>query len=680
MEASIDAARYHACLMADVISKLRSALSEALLAAFGPECADADPLLTPAGNPKFGDYQANLAMSLGKKLGRPPREVAQAVVDQIKVGGVIEKLEIAGPGFINIHLSSSSLSDAASAMLGDPRLGVAPLEKPQSVVVDYSSPNVAKEMHVGHLRSTVIGDAIARVLAFQGHHVIRQNHLGDWGTQFGRIVLAVWYEAAAIHSGDRDRLEAWLAKTNAPDTDWDALTVEVAQWHNQMLAEDESGHGGFFGKFLDNHSCFPVLSRLDQLYTLVSKITSSGAANDCMIHSSKHGTIALSKLPSFIASMVQQHEKPANKQENDAWLASRRISIDACQAVYDRMGVSLKPGDVRGESFYSGVDPCDKEDRLSKVIDDLDALGRLTQSEGALVVETPGFTDRDGNALPFMVRKSDRGYLYGTTDIAAARYRIHSLGANRLIYVVGSPQRLHFDMLFATLRHVGWDNGVELDFVGFGNVLGPDGKKLSSRSGGAVRLAELLDEAEQRATQIVSEKTQERGDTLSEQEVLHLGRVIGMGAIKYADLSSDRIKDYVFDWDRMLAFEGNTAPYLINAYVRVHGIFRKGGIDFAAFAGKNVRVEDPNEKALALKLIQFGPTVAAVADSLEPHRLCNYLYELASAFHKFFEHCPVLRSDVPEDVRQGRLALCKLVALTLGRGLDLMGIGVVERM
>lgn len=666
--------------MADVTTQLMGALSAALAAAFGDEFAQTDPLLSPANNPAFGDYQANLAMPLGKRLGKPPREVAQAVVDKLEVGELIEKVEIAGPGFINLHLSKNALAQAAAAMLGDDRLGVAPLDEPKTVVVDYSSPNVAKEMHVGHLRSTVIGDAIARVLSFQGHDVIRQNHLGDWGTQFGRIVLAVWYEAAANHAKEQDKLDAWLAKTNDPGTDWDTLIKQVAQWHSQRLADDESDSGGFFGDFLKDKASFPDLSRLDLLYTFVSKVTASGVAGSCLIHSRKHGDRALSRLPSFIASMVQQHEKPENEQENHAWLASRQISIEACQAVYDRMGVSLSTGDVRGESFYSGVDPSDGEDRLAKVIHDLDEAGCLTQSEGALVVETPGFTDRDGNALPFMVRKSDRGYLYGTTDIAAARYRINTLKADRLIYVVGSPQRLHFDMLFATLRHVGWDNGVGLDFVGFGNVLGPDGKKLSSRSGGAVRLAELLDEAEQRATQIVREKTIERGDSFSEEEIQHLGRVIGMGAIKYADLSSDRIKDYVFDWGRMLAFDGNTAPYLINAYVRVHGIFRKGEIDFAAFTADHVQVDDPAEKTLVLKLMQFGATVDSVAESLEPHRLCNYLYELASAFHKFFESCPVLRSDVDPDVRQGRLALCKLVALTLERGLGLLGIAVVERM
>ncbi|MEM9347890.1 MAG: arginine--tRNA ligase [Planctomycetota bacterium] len=666
--------------MADMIQQLKQAFSAALARAFGDDYADADPMLGPANNPKFGDYQANLAMKLREPLGKPSREIAQAVVDQLETGGLVEKVEIAGPGFINLHLSSSALAAAALAMFKDDRFGVALAESPQTVVVDYSSPNVAKEMHVGHLRSTVIGDAIARVLTFQGHDVIRQNHLGDWGTQFGRIVLAVWYEALVTSSSDQGQLEDWLAQTNEPGTDWDALAEAVAVWHNQLLAQDESGQTSLFKAFLGDPLRFPHLTRLDLLYTFVSKLTASEAAQRCVIRSAKHGEMMLRQLPSFIASMVQQHEKPENQEENLAWLSSRKISIDACQAVYDRMGVSLKPEHVRGESFYSGVDPDDPVDRLASVIDDLDAAGHLAKSDGALVVETPGFTDRDGNPLPFMVRKSDRGYLYGTTDIAAARYRIEDLDAQRLIYVVGSPQRLHFDMLFATLRHVGWDKNVGLDFVGFGNVLGADGKKLSSRSGGAVRLAELLDEAEQRATQIVREKNAERGEVIGEEEVLNLGRVIGMGSIKYADLSSDRIKDYVFDWSRMLSFEGNTAPYLINAYVRVHGIFRKGEIDFDSFNAGYVQVEDPAEKALVLKLIQFGATIDSVVESLEPHRLCNFLYELASAFHKFFESCPVLRSDVPDDVRQGRLALCKLVARTLKQGMDLLGIGVVDRM
>ncbi len=585
--------------MTDVTTQLKQALSSALTGAFGEDFADADPLLNPAGNPKFGDYQANLAMPLGKKLGRPPREVAQAVVDQLEVGsssggGVIEKVEIAGPGFINLHLSSAALAESAHAMLGDARLGVAPIDNKQTVVVDYSSPNVAKEMHVGHLRSTVIGDAIARVLAFHGHDVIRQNHLGDWGTQFGMLI---------------EHLD------------------EAGQIEQESLGD------------------------LTKLY--------------------KESKARFDAEPEFAERAKQRVVALQGGDEKTlaAWRKLVAQSQDYFASVYDRMGVLLEPGDIRGESFYN--------DKLPGVVDRLKADGALRVSQGAGVVPVEGFKDKDGNALPMIVQKSDGGYLYATTDLAAALFRADELDADRLVYVVGAPQRQHFDMLFATLRRYGWvKDGVRLDFVPFGQVLGEDGRIFRTRSGDTVRLIDLIDEAESRAVAVCKEKNPE----LTGEEAENVGRAVGLGALKYADLSSDRIKDYRFSWQRMLALDGNTAPYLINAYVRVHGIFRKGGIDFDAFTSGHVQVEDSNEKALVLKLMQFGPTVESVADSLEPHRLCNYLYELASGFHKFFEHCPVLRSDVPDDVRRGRLALCKLVALTLRQGLELLGIEVVERM
>lgn len=580
--------------MADVITQLNDALGQALVSAFGPDYAGTDPLLNPAGNPKFGDYQANLAMSLGKKLGKPPREVATAVVEALDGGALIEQAQVAGPGFINLHLSSAALADAASAMLGDERLGVAPAAKPQTVVVDYSSPNVAKEMHVGHLRSTVIGDAVARVLAYQGHSVIRQNHLGDWGTQFGMLIE---------HLDETGQIE----QDNLGD-----LTKLYKESKARFDAEPE------------------------------------------FAERAKKRVVAL------------QGGEPRTLA---AWRKLVDQSQDYFASIYERMDVLLQPGDIRGESHYN--------DRLAAVIDRLKADGALEVSQGAGVVFVEGFADKDGNALPMIVQKSDGGFLYATTDLAAAAFRVDELNASRVVYVVGAPQRQHFDMLFATLRKYGWvKDEVRLDFVPFGQVLGEDGKIFRTRSGETVRLVDLIDEAESRAIAVCKEKNPE----LDGQAAEHVGRVVGLGALKYADLSSDRIKDYRFSWDRMLALDGNTAPYLINAYVRVHGIFRKGEIDFDGFVSDAVRVDDPNEKALVLKLMQFGPTVASVADSLEPHRMCNYLYELASSFHKFFEHCPVLRSDVPEDVRQGRLALCKLVALTLRQGLGLLGIGVVERM
>lgn len=579
--------------MADVITQLKDFLSQALAAAFGDRYADADPMLGPANNPKFGDYQANLAMKLGKQLGKPPREVAQAVVDKIEVGGVIEKVEIAGPGFINLHLSNQSLADAAHAMLGDDRLGVAPLSKPQVVVVDYSSPNVAKEMHVGHLRSTVIGDAIARVLTFQGHEVIRQNHVGDWGTQFGMLI-------------------EHLTETGQADQD-----------------------------------------NVGDLTKLYKESKKRFDAEPDFAERAKKRVVAL---------------QGGDEATLTAWKKLVTQSETYFASIYQRMGVLLEPSDIRGESFYN--------DKLPGVIDRLKQDGKLETSQGAGVVFVDGFSDKDGEPLPMIVQKSDGGYLYATTDLAAIRYRVDELEASRIIYVTDARQTQHFAMAFKAANDAGWLGDTRLEHVPFGTVMGEDGKPFKTRDGDVVRLVDLIDEAESRAIAVCKDKNPE----LAGEQADHVGKVVGLGSLKYADLSSDRVKDYKFSWDRMLALDGNTAPYLINAYVRVHGIFRKGEIDFASFSSDHVQVQEPAEKALVLKLMQFGSTVDSVADSLEPHRMCNYLYELASAFHKFFESCPVLKSDVPADVREGRLALCKLVALTLERGLGLLGIGVVERM
>ncbi|MFK7789430.1 MAG: arginine--tRNA ligase [Phycisphaeraceae bacterium] len=580
--------------MADITQQLKDVLSQALAAAFGDEYADADPMLNPAGNPKFGDYQANLAMKLGKQLGKPPREIAQAVVDQLATGTLIEKVEIAGPGFINLHLSKDTLASAALAILRDDRLGVAPLAEPTTVVVDYSSPNVAKEMHVGHLRSTVIGDAIARVLTFQGHNVIRQNHVGDWGTQFGMLIehLTETGQAGRESLGD--------------------LTKLYKQSKARFDAEPD---------FADR---------------------------------AKKRVVAL---------------QGGDEATLAAWTKLVAQSKIYFAAIYERMGVLLEPGDIRGESFYN--------DKLPGVIDRLKQDGVLQVSQGAGVVFVDGFSDKDGDPLPMIVQKSDGGYLYATTDLAAIRYRVDELHASRIIYVTDARQSQHFAMAFKTATNAGWLGGhAKLEHVPFGTVMGEDGKPFKTRDGNVVRLVDLIDEAESRAIAVCKEKNPE----LAGDEAEHVGKVVGLGSLKYADLSSDRVKDYKFSWGRMLALDGNTAPYLINAYVRVHGIFRKGEIDFASLAVEHVEVQEPAEKALVLKLMQFGATVDSVADSLEPHRMCNYLYELASAFHKFFESCPVLRSDVAPGVKQGRLALCKLVALTLERGLGLLGIGVVERM
>jgi len=512
-------------------------------------------------------------------------------------------------------LSKAALADAALAMLGDARLGVPPLEAPQAVVVDYSSPNVAKEMHVGHLRSTVIGDAIARVLTFQGHDVIRQNHLGDWGTQFGMLI-------------------EFLASLNAQELEEAGVGALSQTVFSTTGSESKSVN----------------VTNLTQFYKQAKK--------------------RFDEDPEFAERAKRRVVKlqAGDVQTVEWWKALVRFSQKYFSEVYKRMGVLLQPGDTRGESFYN--------DKLPAVIEQLKKDGVLQTSQGAGVVFVEGFADKDGNPLPMIVQKSDGGYLYATTDLAAIRFRVDELGASRVVYVTDARQSQHFAMVFQAAADAGWLKGASLEHVPFGTVLGEDGKPFKTRDGEVIRLVDLIDEAESRAVEVCKAKNPD----LAGEEAERVGKVVGLGALKYADLSSDRIKDYRFSWQRMLALEGNTAPYLINAYVRVHGIFRKGGIDFDAFTSDHVQVDDPNEKALVLKLMQFGPTVASVADSLEPHRLCNYLYDLASAFHKFFEHCPVLRSDVDPQIKQGRLAQCKLVALTLKQGLELLGIGVVERM
>ncbi|MFA9478386.1 arginine--tRNA ligase [Phycisphaerales bacterium AB-hyl4] len=589
----------------DLLSTLNELLGRAVGAAFGEQYGDIDPILRPAQNPKFGDYQANLAMALAKQVKQKPREVAEAIVAKLRedteADRLFETIDIAGPGFINLRLTAEALDHYAAAMLDDDRLGV-PAGPAETVVVDYSGPNVAKEMHVGHLRSSVIGDAIARVLTFQGYDVIRQNHLGDWGTQFGMLI-------------------EYLA-----DTGWTPGSAQEAGATDTLIGD------------------------LNRLYREAKQKFDADAD---FADRSRKRVVAL---------------QAGDAATVELWRDLVAESKHHFNAVYERLGVSLTDRDVRGESFYN--------DLLPGVIEGLDTAGLLEESQGAAVVFLEGYQDREGEPLPLIVRKGDGGYLYATTDLAAARYRVDELGARRVIYVTDARQSQHFAMVFATLRKAGWaDDAIRLDHVAFGTVLGPDRKPFKTRSGDTVRLADLLDEAERRAEAVLAEKNTE----LSANERQEIAHVVGIGALKYADLSNDRIKDYVFDWDRMLAFDGNTAPYLQNAYVRIRSIFRKGQRDADHVRSETISVLQPTERALVLKLLQWPTTVAAVADSLEPHRLCTFLYELASAYHQFYEQCPVLSAD-EVTMRESRLALCELVARTLRQGLDLLGIDVVEQM
>jgi arginyl-tRNA synthetase len=574
--------------MPDIQQTLERLLGEAVAAAFGDEFADADPILRQATNPRFGDYQANLAMGLAKRLNQKPRDIAEAIKDRLPIGDTLVKAQVAGPGFINLTLNADLLAAQLAAMCNCDRLGVTAADPPTTVVIDYASPNLAKEMHIGHLRSTIIGDAIARVLEFQGQKVIRQNHLGDWGTQFGML------------------LEHLI------DTGWE--------------------------KSADHH--------IGDLNTLYQEAKKRDDADPGFAERARKRVVAL---------------QGGDGQSLTLWRMLIGESVRHMNDIFTRLGVALSDDDLKGESFYN--------DRLAPVTDALQSAGVAVQSEGALCV----FNDTDD--APLIVRKSDGGFGYAATDLAALRHRIEDLGGQRLIYVVDSRQRDHFNKFFDAARRAGWVGDTRLEYVPFGTIMGKDRKPFKTRDGGTVRLADVLDEAVERAGKVIAAKAPD----LSPKERDAIARVVGIGAVKYFDLSNDRIKDYIFDWDRMLALEGNTSPYLQNAYVRIRSIFRKGEVDPAKLDGGAIRLGHEAERALALQLLQLPRVVGSVADSLEPHRLCTYLYELASSFHKFYESCPVLGAD-DDTVRSSRLALCDLAARTLKRGLWLLGIDTVERM
>ena len=577
--------------VADPKSALSARFRAALAAAFGDELASTDPLIRPSS---FGDFQANVAMSLAKALRRPPREVAAAIVEHLDADDLCERVEVSGPGFVNLTLRSGWIAEQATVLSADERLGVAAAATPEIVVVDYSAPNVAKEMHVGHLRSTVIGDALARVLGFLGHRVIRQNHIGDWGAPFGMLIEHL--------------IDLGAAQPGAE------LSVSDLNVFYQQARE----------KF-DGDPDFAERAR--------RRVVALQAGDET--------TLAL-------------------------WRELFEESMRHFHAIYDRLDVLLTDDDIDAESRYNPV--------LPDVVAELEAKGLTEVSRGALCVFPPGFKGRDGERLPLILRYSHGGYGYAATDLAAVRMRVREFDATRMVYVVGAPQALHFSMVFAAARMAGWlDDRHRAEHAQFGSVLGGDGKMLRTRSGDPVKLIDLVDEADRRAAKILEDRSEL--DPLTRSTVAH---AVAMGALKYFDLSFQRERDYVFDWDRMLAFDGNTGPYLQYAVTRIRSIFRRAGVDGQQASAGRILLDEPAERALALKLLGLGEAVGAVAGTMEPHRLCTYLFELATAFTDFYEACPVLQADEP--TRASRLALCALVARTLTLGLGLLGIQVPERM
>src|SRR5437588_6825207 len=578
--------------MADPVVTLRERFAAALPAALGDEHAGDDPVIRRSQQPRFGDYQANAAMALGKSLGRNPREVAEAIVAHLDVADVCDRVELAGPGFINLTLGNDYISRELESSAADARLGVRPAATSETVVVDYSAPNLAKELHVGHLRSTVIGDALVRVLDFIGHGVIRQNHAGDWGTQFGMLIEHLVEQR-------------WTADDRRTVADLDALYQEAQH------------------RF-ESDAAFAERAR--------QRVVALQAGDDHTL---------------------------------DVWRALVDESTRHLAAVYRRLGVLLEPADLRGESFYNPM--------LDDVARELEDKGLARIDDGALCAFPPGFAGRDGRPLPLIVRKRDGGYGYAATDLAAVRFRARDLHGQRIVYALDARQSQHLAMVFATARAAGWLDGARAEHVAFGTILGPDGRPFRTREGGTVKLAGLLDEAVERAAAVVAAENPEL-DATTRADV---ARAIGIGAVKYADLSNDRVKDYVFDWDRMLSFDGNTAPYLQYAHARIRSIFRRGEIDVPG--GGAPTVTETPERDLALQLLAFDGSLQATAELLQPHRLCTYLFEVATAFTAFYEACPVLRAP-SEELRRSRLRLCDLTGRVLACGLGLLGIDAPDRM
>ena len=556
---------------------------------------EVNPNVITASKPEFGDYQANGVMGLAKRLGRNPRELGTELLARLNAAAnpLVSHYELAGPGFINIHLAGDALRDRANQLLVEPSLLVLSTESPQTIVVDYSSPNLAKEMHVGHLRGTIIGDSIARILERQGNRVIRQNHVGDWGTQFGMLITFMRESSAEAGMALADLEGFYRAAKQRFDAD-----SEFADRARESVVKLQGGD------------------------------------------------------PEYL----------------EAWQAFISTSLTHCQAVYDKLNVTLSMTDLKAESFYNP--------QLEGVVMRLENTGLLKDSDGARCVFLDEFVGKDGEPLPVIIQKTDGGYLYATTDLAAVDYRCHELKADRALYVVDARQSLHFQQVFAVATAAGFSNeAISLEHISYGTMMGSDGKPFKTRSGDVVKLVDLLDEAVTRAFDLVSSKNPD----LEETERRHIAQAVGIAAVKYADLSKNRTSDYLFDWASMLSFEGNTAPYLMYAYARIRTLLAKQTVDTDGIIRFPESVAlAPEEKALLLKSLQLAETIDAVAQDCFPNTLSNYLYELSASFMRFYEACPIQGTDAA--TRANRLSLCVLASEALKQGLDLLGIETLERM
>ncbi|AIR07091.1 arginyl-tRNA synthetase [Cedecea neteri] len=576
----------------NIQSLLSEKVSQALIAAGAP--ADCEPQVRQSAKVQFGDYQANGVMSVAKTLGMPPRQVAEKVIANLDLTGIASKVEIAGPGFINIFLDPAFLAKNVDEAVASDRVGVS-VSKPQTIVVDYSAPNVAKEMHVGHIRSTIIGDAAVRTLEFLGHKVIRANHVGDWGTQFGMLI-------------------AFLEKQQ----------------------QENAGE--------------MALADLEEFYRAAKK------------HYDEDEAFA-ERARGYVVKL-----QGGDEYCREMWRKLVDITMTQNQKTYQRLNVTLTRDDVMGESLYNPM--------LPGIVADLKEKGLAVESEGATVVFLDEYKNKDGDPMGVIIQKKDGGYLYTTTDIACAKYRYETLHADRVLYFIDSRQHQHLMQAWTIVRKAGYvPESVTLEHQMFGMMLGKDGKPFKTRSGGTVKLTDLLDEAMERARGLVAAKNPD----MPADELEKLANAVGIGAVKYADLSKSRTTDYIFDWDNMLAFEGNTAPYMQYAYTRVLSVFRKADLDEAELLKANVVIAEDREAQLAARLLQFEETLNVVARDGTPHVMCAYLYDVAGLFSGFYEHCPIL-SAADEATRNSRLKLALLTAKTLKLGLDTLGIETVERM
>ncbi|WNV88871.1 arginine--tRNA ligase [Umezawaea sp. Da 62-37] len=581
-------------LQGDVGVELGRRVAAALRAALGVEITPAEAVIRPSAREGV-DYQCNVAMSLAKTLKKAPREVAQAVVEHLDAADLVETPEVAGPGFVNLVLRAEWLQEQAAGLLGDERMGATTAEVARRVAIDLSSPNVAKEMHVGHLRSSIIGDALVRLLRFAGHEVIPHNHLGDWGTPFGMLIE---------HLID----EGW----SADGTDADHSIGDL---------------NGFYVAARKKFDADPEF--VDRARLRVVALQGGDEAT-------------LSLWRQLVDESTRHFEK-----------------------VYGTLGIGLGPDDVYGESFYNPY--------LAETVAELEAKGLTEVSDGAVCVFPPGFANREGDRLPLIVRKRDGGYNYATTDFATIRYWVRERGVTDLLYVVGTPQSQHFRMVFTAARQAGWLTDQHAEHIGFGSILGEDGKTIRSREGGTLKLVDLLTEAVDHAAAVIAERTAFDAD-----EQAALARIVGIGAVKYADLSNDRERDYVFTWAKMLAKEGNTSVYLQYANARIRSILRNAG-DVPA-PGARVVLTEPAERALLVKLIGFPAAIEATLESYAPHKLGTYLFETATAFTGFYESCPILKPETTPEARESRLVLALLTSRVLTLGLSLLGIEAPERL